>query len=75
MPIYEYITQCDCQKRIETVTSVKDRNNPIEHNCVKCNKKVEAHRIFSSPLILSDDIGRGFKRMKDKDLYKELDMD
>ena len=56
-------------------TSVKDRNNPIEHNCVKCNKKVEAHRIFSSPLILSDDIGRGFKRMKDKDLYKELDMD
>ena len=75
MPIYEYIAQCDCKKRIETVMSVKNRNNPIQHNCNDCDKEVEAHRIFSKPLILSDDIGRGFKRMKDTDLYKELDME
>ena len=55
--------------------SVENRNNPIQHNCDDCDKKVEARRVFSSPLILSDDIGRGTKRMTDKKLYKELDIE
>ena len=32
-------------------------------------------RLISSPTIISDDIGRGVKRMTDKKLYKELDID
>jgi len=32
-------------------------------------------RLIGKPAIFSDDIGRGHKRMKDKDLYKELDIE
>ncbi len=75
MPIYEYMLQCDCKKTIDTVMSVEKRNEPVKHNCSECKTEVEARRVFSKPLILSDDIGRGAKRMTDKDLYKELDVD
>ena len=75
MPIYEYMLQCDCKKIIDTVMSVENRNKSIKHNCSECQIEVKAKRVFSKPLILSDDIGRGAKRMTDKDLYKELDVD
>lgn len=75
MPIYEYMLQCDCKKTIDTVMSVEKRNEPIKHNCRECELEVKATRVFSKPLIISDDIGRGTHRMTDRKLYKELDID
>ena len=39
------------------------------------DKKCKVQRLMGTPMILSDDIGRGSKRMTDKHLYKELDID
>jgi putative FmdB family regulatory protein len=74
MPIYEY--KCTCGKQFETIQGMNDEK------LVKCNKNVHncnedgtLTRLISKPTIFSDDIGRGHKRMKDKDLYKELDIE
>jgi|TARA_R100000482_G_C5045357_1_gene110215 putative FmdB family regulatory protein len=74
MPIYEY--KCSCGATFDTVQGMN------EPKLTKCNKKIHdckqdgtLTRLISKPLILSDDIGRGSKRMTDRDLYKELDID
>jgi|TARA_R100000479_G_scaffold168667_4_gene109836 putative FmdB family regulatory protein len=74
MPIYEY--KCTCGARFETIQSMNDKK------LVKCNKNVhdckedgKLTRLISSPMIISDDIGRGAKRMTDEHLRKELDID
>lgn len=74
MPIYEY--KCSCGARFDTVQGIN------EPKLTKCNKNVHdcksngtLTRLISAPTIFSDDIGRGHKRMKDKDLYKELDIE
>lgn len=69
MPIYEYI--CTKKKRFEVTQRMSDdklTQCPYHKNC-------KVRRILSSPTIFSDDIGRGFKRMKDRELYKDLDID
>tara|TARA_Y100000004_G_C8688079_1_gene316264 strand:- start:191 stop:409 length:219 start_codon:yes stop_codon:yes gene_type:complete len=71
MPLYEY--KCSCGETFDTVQTMRE---PKLTKCLEindCDKKGTLQRIIGKPLILSDDIGRGFKRMKDKDLYKELD--
>ncbi len=74
MPIYEY--KCTCGERFDTVQSIHDEKlvkcNPNVHDC---DEEGTLTRLISAPMILSDDIGRGHKRMKDKDLYKELDIE
>tara|TARA_B100000965_G_C19029202_1_gene514549 strand:+ start:317 stop:541 length:225 start_codon:yes stop_codon:yes gene_type:complete len=74
MPIYEY--KCTCGARFETVQSMNDEKlvkcNPKVHDC---DENGSLTRLISSPTIISDDIGRGMKRMTDKKLYKELDID
>ena len=74
MPVYEY--KCSWGKQFDTIQSIHDEK------LVKCNKKIHdcnqdgtLTRLISAPAIFSDDIGRGHKRMKDKDLYKELDIE
>ena len=71
MPIYEY--KCSCGETFDIVQSMSEpklTKCPEKH---ECEQKGTLQRLISKPMILSDDIGRGFKRMKDKDLYKELD--
>ena len=53
-----------------------------EEKLVKCNQSIQdcegngtLKRLIGKPAIFSDDIGRGHKRMKDKDLYKALDIE
>jgi len=46
--------------------------NPNIHDCKEEGKLT---RLISSPMIISDDIGRGTKRMTDEHLRKELDID
>jgi len=78
MPTYEY--KCDCGKILDVFQqfaepkfkTCKDVNVSITDDCDKNNK---IQRLMGKPAIFSDDIGRGSKRMKDKDLYKELDID
>lgn len=74
MPIYEY--KCSCGAQFETIQGIND------DKLVKCNKNVHdckedgtLTRLISKPMIISDDIGRGVKRMSDKKLYKELDIE
>ncbi|QDP65772.1 MAG: hypothetical protein GOVbin5663_25 [Prokaryotic dsDNA virus sp.] len=74
MPIYEY--KCTCGARFETVQSMNDEKlvecNPKIHDCKEDGKLT---RLISSPMIISDDIGRGTKRMTDEHIRKELDID
>ena len=73
MPLYEY--KCECGKVFDYIQSMNDeklKKCPTEFDCDP-NHKVE--RLIGKPLILSDDVGRGFKRMTDKKLYKELDIE
>ena len=74
MPVYEY--KCSCGKQFDTIQSMHD------DKLVKCNQSIQEcegngtlTRLIAKPAIFSDDIGRGHKRMKDKDLYKELDIE
>lgn len=71
MPLYEY--KCDCGEIFEVHQGFNDKKLKKCSDVQDCNGEKSVHRIIGKPLILSDDIGRGFKRMKDKDLYKELD--
>ena len=44
---YMNISHNAIAKRIETVMSVENRNNPIQHNCNDCNKEVELVEFFN----------------------------
>ena len=68
MPIYEYL--CDCGEIFEVVQSMNDEK--IKKCNQKCDNPQKVQRLLGKPAIFSDDIGRGHKRMKDKELYKEL---
>jgi len=70
MPIYEYL--CDCGEIFEVVQSINDKKFKKCSDVQDCNGNKRVQRLISKPTIFSDDIGRGHKRMKDKDLYKEL---
>lgn len=50
-----------------------DKLEVCNKDVLECEGDGELTRLINKPLILSDDIGRGTKRMTDKDLYKELD--
>tara|TARA_R100000329_G_C7568029_1_gene200968 strand:- start:514 stop:735 length:222 start_codon:yes stop_codon:yes gene_type:complete len=72
MPIYEY--KCSCGKEFETIQRMNDDKLEVcNKDVLECEGDGELTRLINKPLILSDDIGRGTKRMTDKDLYKELD--
>jgi putative FmdB family regulatory protein len=74
MPIYEY--KCSCGERFDTVQGINEpKLTKCNNNVYKCESNGTLERLISAPTILSDDIGRGHKRMKDKDLYKELDIE
>ena len=74
MPIYEY--KCTCGKQFDTIQAMNDKKlvkcNPKVHDC---NEDGTLTRLISSPMIISDDIGRGTKRMTDEHIRKELDID
>ena len=73
MPIYDY--KCDCGEIFEVHQSINDKKLKKCTDVQDCNGGKRVHRLISKPAIFSDDIGRGHKRMKDKDLYKELDIE
>ena len=74
MPNYDY--KCECGKLYtiyqrmadEKFTHCKDFDN-------KCKDNHKVTRLLGTPMIISDDIGRGTKRMTDKKLYKELEIE
>jgi len=67
LPIYDY--KCECGKDFEHFQPFEEEK--LTHCLCEDNKKVK--RLISKPMIISDDIGRGIKRMPDRELYKELD--
>jgi len=69
MPKYDY--KCEQGKIYEVQQSMS------EDKLTEClyHKNCKVQRLMGTPMILSDDIGRGSKRMTDKHLYKELDID
>ena len=74
MPIYEY--KCSCGVTFDTVQSMS------EPKLTKCNKNIHdckengtLTRLISKPTIISDDIGRGTKKMSDAKIRKELNTD
>ena len=75
MPLYDY--KCDCGKTFEVHQPINDEKykNCSEIKHLECNDPKQLERLIGKPAIFSDDIGRGHKRMKDKDLYKELDIE
>jgi putative FmdB family regulatory protein len=74
MPIYEY--KCSCGARFDTVQGINEpKLKKCDKNVYNCESNGTLTRLISKPVIFSDDIGRGSKRMTDRDLYKELDID
>jgi|TARA_B100001939_G_scaffold348233_1_gene374590 putative FmdB family regulatory protein len=74
MPTYEYI--CSCGEKFTEVQRFNDAKlKKCDQKVLRCKGNGELTRLMGKPLIISDDIGRGTKKMKDKDLYKELDID
>jgi|TARA_B100000900_G_scaffold265410_1_gene226416 putative FmdB family regulatory protein len=75
MPLYDY--KCDCGKEFEVQQSItaEKYKDCSEVGYFDCDKPNKLKRLIGKPAIFSDDIGRGHKRMKDKDLYKELDIE
>ena len=74
MPIYEY--KCSCGYRFETIQSMSEPKltecNPKMHDC---SENGTLTRLISKPTIISDDIGRGTKKMSDKQIREELKTD
>jgi hypothetical protein len=70
VPIYEFKLNCKCDKIIDVLTSVDNRNNK-EVYCIECDKDVPAQRKLSTPLIQMNHPGS----MPDKKLYSELEID
>lgn len=52
-----------------------DKLTTCNQSIQECEGNGTLTRLIGKPAIFSDDIGRGHKRMKDKDLYKELDIE
>jgi len=74
MPIYEY--KCSCGKRFDTVQSMTEpKLTKCNKNIHDCNEDGTLTRLISKPTIISDDIGRGTKKMSDKHIRKELSTD
>jgi len=74
MPLYDY--KCSCGKQFETLQSIHDNKlTTCNQNIQECDGSGTLTRLIGKPAIFSDDIGRGHKRMNDKDLYKELDIE
>jgi putative FmdB family regulatory protein len=74
MPIYEY--KCSCGKQFDTIQRINDEKLvKCTKNIHNCDEKGKLTRLISKPMIISDDIGRGFKRMTDDKIRKELDID
>ena len=73
MPLYDY--KCECGKTFEYIQSINDKKLKKCPTEFGCNPKHNVERLIGSPTIISDDIGRGTKRMTDKKLYKELDIE
>ena len=69
MPIYDY--KCECGKDFEHFQPFNEKKIS---RCL-CDSPKKVKRLFSVPTIISDDVGRGTKRMPDKKLYKELDIE
>jgi len=67
MPTYEYL--CSCGEHFDCHQGFNDKKLT---KCF-CEKKKKVKRLISKPMIISDDVGRGVKRMTDRKLYKELD--
>ena len=70
MPNYDYV--CECGTKFAIYQKFDDKKLDL-CNKDNCDDKKPVKRLMGTPMILSDDIGRGQKRIKDKDLYKELD--
>ena len=73
MPLYDY--KCECGKVFDYIQGIHDEKLTKCPDKFECNPKHKVKRLIGSPTIISDDIGRGVKRMTDKKLYKELDID
>ena len=74
MPLYDY--KCSCGKQFETLQGMHDdKLTTCNQSIQECEGNGTLTRLIGKPAIFSDDIGRGHKRMKDKDLYKELDIE
>lgn len=72
MPLYEYITKCKCKRVVDAVSSVDDRNKPINTECPSCKRKVKAARILSRPLIK---IHNGvFSDFSDKEVLEQTEI-
>lgn len=71
MPRYDY--QCSCGERFEVEHGFNDVLKKCPQKVLRCKGGGKLQKLISKPMIISDDIGRGTKRMSDKDLYKELD--
>jgi len=69
MPIYDY--RCECGKDFEHFQPFNEKKLS---KCL-CDRSKQVKRLLSKPTIISDDVGRGIKRMTDKKLYKELDIE
>ncbi len=74
MPIYEY--KCSCGQTFDTVQSMSEpKLKKCNNNVFKCESGGELTRLISKPTIISDDIGRGTKKMSDEKIRKELNTD
>ena len=74
MPVYDY--KCSCGKQFEVQQRMNDEKlTQCNQDFSGCSENGKLTRLIGRPTIFSDDIGRGHKRMKDNDLYKELDME
>ena len=75
MPLYDY--KCKCGKEFEVHQPIKAEKfkDCAEVGYFECDKPNQLQRLVGKPTIFSDDIGRGTRRMKDKDLYKELEIE
>jgi putative FmdB family regulatory protein len=71
MPLYEY--KCECGKTFDAIQGMNEEKLELCQN--GCDEPKKVQRLIGKPMILSDDIGRGVRRMTDKKLYKELDIE
>ena len=72
MPRYDYLCH-SCGERFEAEHGFNDVLKKCPQKVLRCKGGGKLQKLISKPMIISDDIGRGTKRMSDKDLYKELD--
>jgi len=75
MPLYDYKCECGKEFEVNQPMSAEKYTDCSEVGNLDCDQPNKLKRLIGNPTIFSDDIGRGHKRMKDKDLYKELDIE